>query len=105
LREIASQNFQKANYVKIKLTEIPGYEILNKKPTYNEFIVKCPDVDALTHECKQLNLLPPLCLSKYFPNLKNIVLVCVTEMNSRESIEKFINAAKNALHNKKEGKK
>ena len=105
LREIASQNFQKANYVKNKLTEIPGYEILNKKPTYNEFIVKCPDVDALTHECKQLNLLPPLRLSKYFPNLKNTVLVCVTEINSRESIEKFINAAKNALYNKKEGKK
>jgi glycine dehydrogenase subunit 1 len=100
LRKIATQNFQKAHYVKKKLKEIPGYEILNNKPTYNEFIVKCPDIDSLIQECKKLNLLPPLSLSKYYPEMKDVALVCVTESNSRESIEKFIKALELANNNK-----
>jgi hypothetical protein len=36
--------------------------------------------------------------------LKNIALVCVTEINSKESIELFIEAASNALNNRKGGK-
>ena len=100
LRKIATQNFQKAHYVKKKLKEIPGYEVLNNKPTYNEFIVKCPDIDSLIQECKKLNLLPPLPLSKYYPEMKDVALVCVTESNSRESIEKFIKALELANNNK-----
>ena len=103
LREIATQNFQKAHYVKNKIKLIPGYKILNKKPTYNEFIVKCPNVDSLIQECSKLNLLPPLPLSKYYPEMKDVVLVCVTELNSKESIEMFIKALK--LVNKNEEEK
>jgi len=104
LREIATQNFQKAHYVKNKLREIPGYEILNIKPTYNEFIVKCPDIDSLIQECKSLDLLPPLRLSKYYSEMKDIALVCVTESNSRDSIEKFIKASELAINKQKGGR-
>ena len=100
LRKIATQNFQKAHYVKKKIKKIPGYEVLNNKPTYNEFIVKCPDIDSLIQECKKLNLLPPLPLSKYYPEMKDVALVCVTESNSRESIDRFIKALELANNNK-----
>ena len=104
LREVATQNIQKAHYLKNKIELIPGYEILNTKSTYNEFIVKCPDIDSLIQECKKLNLLPPFQLSKYYPEMKDIALVCVTESNSRDSIEKFINALKLASNKNKEGR-
>jgi glycine dehydrogenase subunit 1 len=93
LREVATQNFQKSHFVKQKLSSIAGYEILNKKPTYNEFLVKCPDIDLLIKECKRANLLPPLQVSKFYPDMKNIALICVTETNTREDIEKFLHAA------------
>ncbi len=99
LREIANQNFQKAHYVKKALTSIPGYEILNKKPTYNEFIVRCPNIKGLIRECKKMNLLPPLQVSTYYPEMSDVVLVCVTELNSSSSIEKFIKAARLAINN------
>jgi glycine dehydrogenase subunit 1 len=102
LREIANQNFQKAHYVKNKISSIPGYKILNTKPTYNEFIVKCPNVDLLIQECKKLDLLPPLPLTNYFPEMKDVILVCVTESNSNESIEKFLKVL-NLAKNKEEG--
>jgi len=93
LREIAIQNVQKANYVKKKLGEIKGFKILNQKPTYNEFLVRCPNIDGFTNLCKEANLLPPLKLSRYFPNMKDIALVCVTEMNTNSDIEAFLKAA------------
>ncbi len=100
LKEIAIQNIQKAYYVKRELSKIPGYELLNKKPTYNEFLVKCSDIDSLIKQCKQRDLLPPLKISTYYPEMKNIALVCVTEMNSKDSIDKFIEAAQTASNNK-----
>jgi glycine dehydrogenase subunit 1 len=104
LNEIAKQNIQKTHYVKLELIKIPGYEVLNKKPTYNEFIVKCPDIDSLIKQCKLRDLLPPLKISKYYPEMRNIALVCVTEINSKESIKAFIEAARSASNNKVEGK-
>ncbi len=93
LKEVAYQNFQKTHYVKQKLSNIHGYKILNKKPTYNEFLVKCPNIDSLIAHCRQLELLAPLKISNYYPEMKNIALVCVTEMNSKLSIKKFLEAA------------
>ncbi|MFW9940881.1 MAG: aminomethyl-transferring glycine dehydrogenase subunit GcvPA [Candidatus Thorarchaeota archaeon] len=103
LKEIATQNFQKAHYLKSKIEKIPGYSILNSKPTYNEFLVKCPNIDSLIYQCKQRKLLPPLKISKYYPQMKNIALVCVTEMNSKDSIEAFLQVAQIALNKRVEG--
>jgi glycine dehydrogenase subunit 1 len=105
LKEVAIQNMQKAYYVKQKLSQIPGYTILNKKPTYNEFLVKCADINSLIEHCERRELLPPLKISKYYPEKKNIALVCVTEMNSKQSINDFLEAARSATKDKLEGLK
>jgi glycine dehydrogenase subunit 1 len=104
LKEIATQNFQKAHYLKSKLNKIPGYKILNTKPTYNEFLLSCPNIDSLVSHCKEKSLLPPLKISKYYPKMKNIALVCVTELNSIESINQFIQAARVAANDLEGGK-
>ncbi|MFX1389474.1 MAG: aminomethyl-transferring glycine dehydrogenase subunit GcvPA [Promethearchaeota archaeon] len=104
LKKIALQNIQKAHYLKEKLHKIPGYKILNKKPTYNEFLVHCPNIDSLIDQCKQNDILPPLKISHYYPDMKNIALVCVTEMNSKKSIDKFIEIAYSASNIKIEVK-
>ena len=96
LENVAIQNFQKANHVKQALSQISGYKILNTKPTYNEFIVKCPNIDKLIKKCKEENILPPLRLSHYFPNRKDEILICVTELNSKEDIIQFVHIAQEA---------
>ncbi|MFX0028291.1 MAG: aminomethyl-transferring glycine dehydrogenase subunit GcvPA [Candidatus Hermodarchaeota archaeon] len=103
LKEIAMQNIQKTHFIKSELSKIPGYKILNTKPTYNEFLLECPDLDSLIFHCKQKNLLPPLRISKYYPKMKNVALVCVTEMNSKNSIDFFIQAAQQSLKMSEQG--
>jgi len=102
LKEIAIQNLQKAHFLKQELTKIPGYKIINQKPTYNEFLIECPNLDSFLVECKKHDLLPPLKISKYYPNMQNVALVCVTEMNSKDSINRFILAAQKTANNIKE---
>ena len=104
LKDVAVQNFQKAHFVKIELSKLPSYEIINKKPTYNEFLVKCPNIHTLIKQCKQRNLQPPLDISHYYPEMKNIALVCVTEMNSKDSIDTFIKTARSVSNDKMEVK-
>ena len=94
LTEIAKQNIQKSGYLKKELAKINGFKILNEKPTYNEFLLKVPDINLLRKECKENNLLAPLDISKYFPDMNDVALVCVTESNSRESLEKFLKISK-----------
>jgi len=103
LADVANQNFQKAHHVKNELASIEGFQVLNKGPTYNEFLIKCPNIDTFISECKKKDLLPPLKISKYFPEMKDVALVCVTEMNSLRSIEKLTEAAKDSI--KKGGNK
>jgi len=93
LREIATQNFQKAHYIKERVSKIAGYSIPSSKNTYNEFVLQCPNSKSLIAECKKRNLLPPLDLTRFYPNMENKVLVCVTESNSKAHIELFLQAA------------
>ena len=95
LKEIATQNVQKSNYLKKEIVKIKGFKVLNQKPTYNEFMVKVPNLKSFIEECKNENLLPPLDMTKYFPDMTDTALVCVTESNTKESLEKFLSIAKN----------
>jgi glycine dehydrogenase subunit 1 len=96
LKAVASQNLQKAHYVKSGLQKIPGYKLVSTKPIYNEFVVKCPNFAKLSTLCKENGLLPPLELTKFYPDRTDQMLVCVTEENSKESIDLFLKLAKEA---------
>jgi glycine dehydrogenase subunit 1 len=83
LRELAEQNLAKAHY-------LAGG--LNKRfsgPFFNEFVVACdgatPDkVNAKLLDKKIIGGLP---LGKFYPELKDCMLLCATEMNKREQID------------------
>jgi hypothetical protein len=66
--------------------------------------VRCPNIGDFIKKCKEKNILPPLRVSKYYPNMKDVALVCVTEMNKRSSIEEFIQIAQSTSEKQMEGK-
>ncbi|MGA2298481.1 MAG: aminomethyl-transferring glycine dehydrogenase subunit GcvPA, partial [FCB group bacterium] len=42
IKEVAEQSFQKAHYLAERISRIPGFSLLNKKPFFKEFLVKTP---------------------------------------------------------------
>ena len=82
-----------------KVNHSVSLAILEFEKTHNT------NIDSLIIQCKQRNLLPPLKISKYYPQMKNTALVCITEMNSKNSIEEFLQAAQVVLNKRVEGER
>ena len=93
LREVAMQCLQKAAYLRDKLAAISTVTIVFKGPIYNEFVVRTPypahDILAdLEHE-KILGGIP---LGDFYPGHENEFLVAVTELHSREHLDRYASA-------------
>ena len=90
VKEMASQNIQKSDYAK-KQFKSAGIEVIYDGPSFNEFIVRLPiNVDAANKQLLQKGLIGGFNLEKDYPELKNCMLVCVTEMRNKADIDTFV---------------
>ncbi len=98
LRKVALANYHKAHYAAKQIDALKGYSVVNAKPFFNEFVVRCPAPvaeinDFLLNEW-DYEIVGGYDLSREYPHLANHMLVAVTEMNSREEIDDFVEALK-----------
>jgi glycine dehydrogenase subunit 1 len=93
LREAALQNLRKASYAKERLARVKGCGLRFSGPTFNEFVVqvKKNPADVLKGLLRK-EIIGGLELGRFFPELKDCLLVCVTEQNSREEIDALVKA-------------
>ncbi len=93
LREVALQNLRKASYAKEKLAKVKGCGLRFSGPTFNEFVLqmKKRPADALKGLLKK-QIIGGLELGRFYPELKDCLLVCVTEQNSREEVDALAKA-------------
>jgi len=95
LREMAYHNLQKAHYALEKLTSIPEISQPLSGPFFNEFVVslKKPVADVF-NELTKRGFIPGYILEKDYPDLKNCLLICVTEIHPQETIDRLVSALK-----------
>jgi glycine dehydrogenase subunit 1 len=92
LINVAKLSYSRAHLLHDKLRSI-GFDALNKKPFYNEFIMKAPDGSS---EKISSNLLKNGILGGL--NLpEDKILICCTEMNTVRDIESFISVVKETI--------
>jgi glycine dehydrogenase subunit 1 len=94
LREVAEQNAQKAAYTAQQISALEGFELAFSSPSFNEFVVRGPSpadqlLEAVRSEDGIIGGLP---LSRYYHGRPNEFLVCVTETNTREQIDRLVDA-------------
>lgn len=90
LRKVAELSIQKAHYAFEKIKGIEGFEGIFSSPFYNEFVIKCRDTKKTNQILLKEKIIGPLELGGYYPELKDHLLFCTTEMNSREEIDKLV---------------
>ncbi|MGJ3238431.1 MAG: aminomethyl-transferring glycine dehydrogenase subunit GcvPA [Anaerolineae bacterium] len=91
LRKVAKLNYHKAHYAASEIDKIDGYKVLNEKPFFNEFVVKClRPVDELNTALIQNGIIGGYDLGQDYPHLKDHMLIAVTEMNTKEEIDLFV---------------
>ncbi len=90
LKRVAELSTQKAHYALEEIKKIEGFEEAFSSPFYNEFVVKCQDAKRMSQVFLKERIIGPLELERYYPELKNHLLFCTTEMNSREEIDRLV---------------
>ncbi len=93
LREVALQNLRKAAFAKERLARVRGSSLRFSGPTFNEFVVQVKRKPAdLLKGLLRKQIIGGLDLGQFYPELKDCLLVCVTEQHSREEVEALAKA-------------
>jgi glycine dehydrogenase subunit 1 len=93
LRRVAEVNARRAHYARARLTAIPGVRAVFPAPTFNEFVLRTPIApEELNARLRQHGILGGLALHRWYPELEDGWLVCVTEARSRTQIDHLVAA-------------
>lgn len=91
LKEVANLCYQKAHYAARQIAALDNYELWSEEVFFNEFAIKCPIPAAEMNErLLDEGIIGGYDLGQDYPGLENVMLVAVTEMNSKEEIDVFV---------------
>jgi glycine dehydrogenase subunit 1 len=91
LRDLALLNLNKSHYAKEKIAGLSGFRLSFSAPTYNEFVMRMPKpVEEINRKLRERGIIGGLDLGRFFPEMSDRCLFCVTEMNSREEIDRLL---------------
>ncbi|QOR65448.1 aminomethyl-transferring glycine dehydrogenase subunit GcvPA [Cytobacillus suaedae] len=90
VKEMAIQNIQKAHYAKNTFKQ-NGFEVPYEGPFFNEFVVKLnKPVKEANAKLIEKGIIGGYDLGIDYPELKNHMLVAVTELRTKEEIDTFV---------------
>ncbi len=100
LRDAAELCYHKAHYAAEAIDALPGYERLLGQ-FFKEFVIRTPVPPAHVNACLwERGVIGGYELSKEYPRLSGCILLCVTEMNTRQEIDDLIQALGDIERNK-----
>lgn len=91
VKEVAHQNIQKAHYAK-KVLEEKGFKTAFTGPFFNEFVIelKC-SAKEVNQKLLESGIIGGYDLGLSYSELKNHMLLAVTEMRTKEEIDQLVN--------------
>ena len=91
LRQVAELCYHKAHYAAAQISSLKGYYLWMDKPFFHEFVVQCPrPIAEINAALLEQGILGGYDLGQDYPQLKNHMLIAVTEMNSKEDIDLLV---------------
>jgi glycine dehydrogenase subunit 1 len=88
LRQVAELCYHKAHYAAEKIARLKGYSLVFPKPFFKEFAIRCPVAPSQINQALfKEGIIGGLDISHI---IDNSMLLCVTEMNSRQEIDKLV---------------
>lgn len=91
LAEVGNHCLAKAHYAKSLLAKIPGVSLPFNAPVFKEFVVYSEEEpESVNRRLWQTGILGGLDLARFYPEMKNHILLCVTEMRTSQEIERLV---------------
>jgi glycine dehydrogenase subunit 1 len=94
IRQLAELCYHKAHYAAERIAALDGYQVVGDQPFFQEFVVRCPAPvpEINNYLLAEWGLIGGFDLGRAYPHLENHMLVCVTEVITREEIDGLANA-------------
>jgi len=92
LRRMAEINVLRAHEAFKKFRDRTGLEAVFSGPWFNEFVVRAPRAQEIFRKFAAKKIIPGIALENFYPELQDSLLLCVTEMNEPEEIERLVDA-------------
>lgn len=90
LRRVAELCYHKAHYLAGRIASLPGYSLPLPGVFFKEFVVRCPRPPAQVNEALlERGIIGGLDISD---RVENGLLLCVTEMNTRQEMDRLVDA-------------
>ena len=97
-RDLAETNAAKTRYALQQFTTLPGVKAKFSGTFFNECVIELPiSADRVLTELRKENIHGGVNLEQWYPNLKNCLLVCCTEKNRREEIDRYVEVLRKIL--------
>lgn len=89
-RKLAKINYFKAQFARKSLAQIGKVKVDLNYPIFNEFVIEVDSgVDNLYQQILDKGFIPGIPLTKFYPQMKNKFLICITEKISKQTILDF----------------
>jgi glycine dehydrogenase subunit 1 len=90
LCQVAELCYHKAHYAAERIARLPGYSLAFDGLFFKEFVVRCPRPPSeVNRALLERDIVGGLDVSQH---VENGLLLCVTEMNTREEIDRLVEA-------------
>jgi glycine cleavage system P protein (glycine dehydrogenase) subunit 1 len=90
MRELATINAATAAFARERLTQVPGVKPLFSAPSFNEFAIGCPHpASEVLARLADQGILGGIDLGHWYEDLSHGILVCATELTTRDEIERY----------------
>lgn len=91
LKELANLNLQKAHYAAKQIAAVPGMSLAFSGPFFHEFVIETKtDPAKINAKLLEDKIIGGLDLSRFYPELKNHLLFCVTETKTKGDIDRLV---------------
>jgi glycine dehydrogenase subunit 1 len=99
LRRVAELCWHKAHYAAAEVARVPGFSV-DQAAFFHEFVVRCPRPAAFvnTYLREKHGIIGGLDLGTVSPKRANEMLLCCTEMNTKDEIDSLVSALREVSH-------
>jgi glycine dehydrogenase subunit 1 len=94
LRTVAELCYHKAHYAARQIGALEGFDVIGMRPFFKEFVVRCPMpvAELNKHLLEDWCIIGGYDLGHDYPGMENYMLLCVTETNTQEEMDRLVKA-------------
>lgn len=98
VQRVAELNLENAYYLRDRISTLKGVNILTEGAIFNEFVIRLPQPVAQVNEALlEKGIIGGLDLERYYPACKNQMLLSATETKTKDHLDRFVGALRNAV--------